>query len=126
MLDEPNTFGDVLRYERELAGYGVRQLAKKIGVSATYLSRIETGHIAPPTEARIQKIAEILDTNFYILMGAAGRVPSDIASHFSHAPTQIMRLLELTSGMSRSEIDALNGMLEGIVAQLNAVKGPLK
>lgn len=125
MLDTPTTFGDMLRYERELAGFGLRQLAVIIGVSPAYLSRVEGGMKPPPTEDRIRLIAEVLDTDFYQLMGAAGRVPSEITDHFRRAPSEIMRLLEVTSDMSRVEIDRLNDLLEGIVAKLNAGKAAI-
>ena len=125
MLDTPTTFGDMLRYERELAGFGLRQLAVIIGVSPAYLSRVEGGMKPPPTEDRIRLISEVLDADFFELMGAAGRAPSEVAEHFCRAPNEIMRLLRITDDMSRVEIDRLNDLLEGIVAKLNAGKAAI-
>jgi transcriptional regulator with XRE-family HTH domain len=36
---------------------GLREMAKKIGVSPTYLSKVERDEFSPPTEEKVRKIA---------------------------------------------------------------------
>ncbi len=65
-----------VRQERQL---GLRELAGKLGISATYLSRIETCQEAsPPAEKVIRNLADLLQDNFDELMQLAGRVPEEV------------------------------------------------
>lgn len=65
-----------VRQEREL---GLRETAAKVGISATYLSRIENCQDpSPPTEKTIRALAELLEDDFDELMRLAGRVPEDV------------------------------------------------
>lgn len=75
------TLGDRLKRFRSSRGLGLRSTANQVGVSATYLSRIENNmEMSPPTEDKIKKLAEVLGDNFDELMQLAGRVPSDVAN----------------------------------------------
>jgi transcriptional regulator with XRE-family HTH domain len=71
---EAPPFGEHLRALREAKGLGLREAAEKLGVSATYVSRIETGKEPTPTEERIRGMAELYGVDFDALMLAAGRV----------------------------------------------------
>lgn len=65
-----------VRQERQL---GLRELAGKLAISATYLSRIETCQEAsPPAEKVIRNLADLLQDNFDELMQLAGRVPEEV------------------------------------------------
>jgi transcriptional regulator with XRE-family HTH domain len=65
-----------LRKEREL---GLRETAGKLGISASYLSLIETGQVkTPPAPKVIEDLAKLLEDDFDELMLLAGRVPEDI------------------------------------------------
>lgn len=53
--------------------------AAKVGISPTYLSRIETmGEKTPPAEEVIRKLAKLLGEDFDGLMQLAGRIPEDV------------------------------------------------
>ena len=56
-------FGKEVRCLRESKGFGLRELAGKIGVSPTYLSRVEQDKEQPPSIERICKIAEVLEAD---------------------------------------------------------------
>lgn len=43
------TFGQRLRERRIAKGYSLRKFAELVGVSPTYLSRVEQGNVDPPT-----------------------------------------------------------------------------
>ena len=61
-------FGDHLRDVRkrlrqEDRRYSLRQVAKRIDVEPSYLSKIERGEVAPPSEATTVKLAKELGDN---------------------------------------------------------------
>lgn len=53
-------FGEKLKYLRESRGYGVNQLALKSGVSASQISRFESGERKDPTLETVKKLASAL------------------------------------------------------------------
>lgn len=61
-MDAANeTFGKVLRKLRLEAGFGLRAFAATVGMKPSNLCRLESGRLAPPTEAdRIARIAAAL------------------------------------------------------------------
>ena len=70
--------GDRLKRIRSSRGLGLRETAGKVGISATYLSRLENNLEGNPTEEKIRILADILQDNFDELMQLAERVPSDV------------------------------------------------
>jgi HTH-type transcriptional regulator, competence development regulator len=70
--------GDRLKRIRLARGLGLRGTANLVGVSPTYLSRVEN-NLEAPTEEKIQKLAEVLGDSFDELMQLAGKVPADVA-----------------------------------------------
>ena len=60
-------FGEYIRERREALKiqdrrFSVRQVAQRIGVEPAYLSKIERGDVAPPSEGKIQALAAELRT----------------------------------------------------------------
>ena len=63
------TLGERIRRCRTERGIGLRETARQAGISATFLSRIETGaEKAIPAEKVIRKLAAILEDDFDELM----------------------------------------------------------
>jgi transcriptional regulator with XRE-family HTH domain len=54
--------------------FSLRRFAQEIGVSATYLSKVETGEALPPKAEKIIKIAILLEINADELLALAGKV----------------------------------------------------
>jgi len=75
---ETREFGARLRELRIQVGLNQRELADKIGVNFTYLSKIESGVMPPPSEKVILRLAEVLNADRDELMTLAGKIPSDI------------------------------------------------
>lgn len=78
--------GDRLRRRRNDKKLGLREAAGKLGISPTYLSRIETNEEKPPAEEVLKAMAQLLDENFDELMTIAGRIPSDVAEYIGSDP----------------------------------------
>ena len=55
----PATFGSFMRVKREEQGMSLRSLARKLEVTATYISDIEIGN-RPAPRSRLQDISDIL------------------------------------------------------------------
>jgi len=63
---ETNDFGRFLRKKREQLreedpAFSVRQVAERVGLEPSYLSKIERGEEAPPSEEKIRALAEDLE-----------------------------------------------------------------
>ena len=76
---EIHEFGARLRELRKRSGMSQRELAQKVKIDFTYLSKIESGRLSPPSEKVITKLAEVLGANKDELIVLAGKVPSDLA-----------------------------------------------
>jgi transcriptional regulator with XRE-family HTH domain len=68
------TLGALLRKRRRERGYTLDQLAKRIPMSASNLSRLELGSQGPPADEVIEQIARALDADPGELLQAAGRI----------------------------------------------------
>lgn len=74
-------FGKLLRRSRLNAGFGLREFAGKVDLSPTYISRVETGKIPPPTQKRIKVMARILSVPPDDLYSAAGKLDPDVEAY---------------------------------------------
>lgn len=76
---EHEQLGERIKRLRKDLDFGLRETAKKVGISAGYLSQIETGQVRTPPAAKvIADVAKVLGDDFDTLMLLAGRVPEDI------------------------------------------------
>ena len=69
------TLGDFIRHNREKNGYTLRQLAKEVDVSATWLNKIEMGKCSNISDDLAYKLAEKLQINVTELFRLTGRFP---------------------------------------------------
>ncbi|WP_434384456.1 helix-turn-helix domain-containing protein [Melittangium boletus] len=87
--------GATLRLLRVDAGLSLRDLARRIGVSSAYLSRVENGVDAAPTPERLAAIARELDVPAPLLMDVAHRLSPFVAHYLEEEPAAGALLLEL-------------------------------
>lgn len=78
-MDDKRSFGAQLRELRKNAGLTLRELAEKVNVNFTYLSKIENGALPPPSEKVVKQLAGVLNYNEDELLTLAGIIPADIA-----------------------------------------------
>ncbi len=99
---EAENFGARLRQLRKQAGMTQRELADRLNIDFSYLSKIEGGAVPPPSEKVIIQLVEVLNADKDELIILAGRVPSDIAQILKNGKT-LQRLRSARSKqMSRS------------------------
>lgn len=92
------TFGEYIRDRREALRqsdrrYSVRQVAQRIGVEPAYLSKIERGETAPPSEEKIRALALELGEDADMLLAMAGKVSSDLLEIIRKRPQLFAELL---------------------------------
>ena len=117
-------FGAFVRRKRQGKGVGLRQMAKIIDVSPTYLSKIERDEFAPPAEDKVKAIAKILDCDSDELLARAGRVASDITDTIKRRPVELAGLLRITSGFSPAELSVLRRHAEEVKSESPSLKTP--
>ena len=67
-------FGSHLRNLRKERRMTQQQLADAVGIDFTYLSKVENGRVAPPSEDTIREIARELQIDSEDLVLCAGKV----------------------------------------------------
>ena len=91
-------FGEYLRASREKRretspAYSVRQIAGKVGIEPSYLSKIERGHEPPPGEGTVRNLAKELDEDPDVLLAMAGKVSGDLLDIIRSRPELFADLL---------------------------------
>jgi HTH-type transcriptional regulator, competence development regulator len=100
-------FGALVRREREAKEIGLREMAKMIDVSPTYLSKIERDEFPPPVEDKVRKIADIIGRDPDELLALAGRVASDLTDIIRRHPRQMADFLRAARGLTAEEMARL-------------------
>ena len=101
------TFGATVRRERERLEIGLRQFARMIGVSPTYLSKVERDQFPPPAEDKVVAIATIIRCDRDELLALAGRVASDLNEIIRRKPREMASFLRSANGLTADEITRL-------------------
>ncbi len=91
-------FADSIRDKRETLRsrdrrYSLRQVAQRIGVEPAYLSKIERGDFAPPSEEKIRLLAQELGEDTDLLLAMAGKVSKDLQEVIRARPQLVAELL---------------------------------
>ena len=91
-------FGDYIRERRESlktkdSRFSLRQVADRIGVEPSYLSKVERGDQAPPSEAKIKALAAELNENPDVLLALTGKVSTDLQEVIRQRPELFSQLI---------------------------------
>lgn len=105
-------FGSHLRRRREELKeadrtFSVRQVAARVGVEPSYLSKVERGHEAPPSEAKIRALAHELGEDPDALLALAGKVASDLQEVIRRRPRLMARLIRQVQSMPNGDLQHL-------------------
>src|SRR5690606_28962455 len=96
------TFGSRIKNLRESKSLSLRECARRLGVSATYLSNVERDLLPPPTEERIRRLANVLDVDSAQLIDFSGRVPAEVGEAIRRDPA-VAALIRLVCRLSHEE-----------------------
>jgi transcriptional regulator with XRE-family HTH domain len=78
MRNGSNTFGQSLREMRRSKGVSQRELAGKVGVDFSYISKVENDRLPPPAADTIVKICEALGVAPEELLASSGKIPKQL------------------------------------------------
>ena len=110
------TFGEYIRIVRERLrsqdpSFSVRKVAQRIGIEPAYLSKIERGQAAPPSEDTIRRLAGELGEDPDLLLAMGGKVSSDLQDI-------ILRRPQLFADLLRQLKDAPNHAILRVVREI--------
>ena len=114
MPTKEQSFGATIRALREEKRIGLRQFAKILGMSATYLSKIERDELSPPAEERVKEIARLLERDPDELLALAGKVDSELNAIIRNQPREMALLLRTARGSSGHKLKQLTEQAKGI------------
>lgn len=112
-------FGPYVRARREALRrsddrFSVRQVAERIGVEPSFLSKVERGEVAPPSEERIVALARDLKENPDVLLAMAGKVSSDLQRAIRKRPELFAALIrELKDAPDRAVLRLVREVRDG-------------
>ena len=92
-------FGALLKSLRQSRGWGLRPFARAVHIAPSYQSSLESGHVPPPSEEKILRMAEVLDVPAQRLLIPSGRLPSDVLRALWQHPA-MPAILSTLPGMS--------------------------
>ncbi len=72
------TFGEALRELRRSQNVSQRDLADKVGVDFSYISKVENDRLPPPAADTIEKICAALGVSSSELLSLTGKVPTQV------------------------------------------------
>ena len=73
--------------------FSLRQVARRIGIEPSYLSKIERGQVAPPSEATTVRLARELGQDPDVLLAMAGKVSGDLQEIIRKRPALFAELI---------------------------------
>jgi HTH-type transcriptional regulator, competence development regulator len=91
-------FGDHVRELREKKrgedrSFSLRQVAARVGIEPTYLSKLERGELPPPSEETARKLAREIGEDTDVLLALAGKVSSDLQDVIRRRPKVFAELI---------------------------------
>jgi transcriptional regulator with XRE-family HTH domain len=92
------SFGHFIRTRRESLreddpAFSVRQVAHRMDIQPSYLSKVERGEVAPPSEQTTRKLAHELRLDSDMLLAMAGKVSSDLQDVIRRRPELFAELI---------------------------------
>ena len=110
------TFGERLRELRLDKKVNQRDLASRVGIDFTYLSKLENGRMPPPATATIARLSNALNADTDELMLLARKVPLDIAPVITRSPA-VPAFLRSIKDFDDVEIGRLNDYAQKMKTQ---------
>ncbi|MGH7470948.1 MAG: helix-turn-helix domain-containing protein [Longimicrobiales bacterium] len=92
------SLGDFLRARREELRasdprYSVRQVAERLGIEPSYLSKVERDIGSPPSEQTLARLASDLRLDVDVVLALAGKVSADVQQAIRKRPQLFAQLI---------------------------------
>jgi len=109
------TFGEALKTIRRSKGISQRELANKVAVDFSYISKLENDRIPPPAADTIVKICEVLGVQPEFLLSLTGKLPGEIRDFIGFNPKALEFLRKAHAmDLAEEEWDELNKKLTSL------------
>jgi HTH-type transcriptional regulator, competence development regulator len=99
----PETFGQRIKRRRRELGLTQRQVADRLEIDFTYLSKLENDRGEPPGEKTVRKLAVELKEDEEELLALAGKVPEQLRDRAQH-DVRFARLLRQLPDLPEKEL----------------------
>ena len=83
--------------------YSLRKFAEAVGISPTFLSKVETGEFDPPAPERIKKMAELLEVDADELLALANKLDPDLKEIIQDQPKAMADFLRTARDLKISD-----------------------
>ena len=113
MANIPQTFGDLVRDARVAAELSLRELARRIEATPSYLSDIENNRRVP-SEDVLRRIAKALKLDFEDLVVRAGRIGSE-AERLARRSPDAARLFRMAPNLGDEQLRKLREQAEKMI-----------
>jgi len=105
-------FGKLIRRLREEKkrtdpSFSLRRFAEAVGISATFISKMETGDYAPPSHEKIKRMAELLEYDPDELLALAGKIDPELNDIIRERSGVLPDILRSMRGMSEEDLRRL-------------------
>jgi HTH-type transcriptional regulator, competence development regulator len=92
------TLGELIRTRREELrrddlAYSVRQVAERLGVQPSYLSKVERDIGSPPSEETLVRLAHDLALDADVVLAYAGKISRDVREAIRRRPQLFAQLI---------------------------------
>lgn len=108
-----NTFGQALRDLRRSKNVSQRDLANKVGIDFSYISKVENDRLPPPAADTIVKICMVLGVPSDALLASTGKMPSEVKEMLSTSSSALQFIRQAHEmGLTDEEWDKLTKRLK--------------
>jgi len=111
------SFGELLREQRRATGMSQRELAKRINVDFSYISKLENDRLPPPSSQTAAKIAVELGCAPEGLLSAARKFPAGVEGAIASEPSAL-RFLQRAVSLDLSSVE-----WDDMLARLDELRG---
>lgn len=92
MKQHSDAFGKRLRQLRRARQLGMKELARRVDVDPSFLSRVERGLVSAP-RVLVLRVAALLGVDAEPLLLQAGHLPEDVRTMLAEHPRQVLEVL---------------------------------
>lgn len=115
IINTMTEFGKLLREKRRSSGLSQRQLAERVGIDFSYISKLENGRLPAPADDTVVRLCEVFRCPTEEFFAAAKKLPTELGESLVEEPAALRFLQEASRlKLSQKEWEQLLGNLHGL------------
>lgn len=108
--------GEQVRQWRIERGLGLREFARRVGLSPTFVSKFERGEFKPPGEEKLLEMARVLEKDRDEILALANKVSSDLPEIIRQNPREMADFLRAAKDLEPEQIIELTDQVKKMQA----------